>query len=270
MMRDRVARRWRPGAFLPRSSCWSPSSRGSCTCDARSASIYRRVLALEEHLAAVTEQHLSRHFRQVEALVGLHAVLRPDRDLPETRGWAASPDFLLGLVAHAMATKPRVIVECGQRRLHRLAGSMPIPQWLGPGPWPRAPDQTFASGRLESLTRRWCRIVGGGPRCAPAGVRPPFGQLGCGTAWASFRPARSSSRHAGGGWTAGDPGPTRALSGRPAPLRTTGEECDHLRRRHGASGRADHGRSLDRRHPDLVQEIRACEKGCVILRRCPR
>src|SRR4029453_6873879 len=75
--------------------------------------IYRRVLALEEHITSLRNVDLWRHFRQLEALVGLHAILRPDRDLPETRGWSASPDFLLGLVAHAMATRPRVIVECG-------------------------------------------------------------------------------------------------------------------------------------------------------------
>ncbi len=228
--------------------------------------IYGRVVALEEHITAVTEQHLSHHFRQVEALVGLHAVLRPDRDLPETRGWAASPDFLLGLVAHAMATKPRVIVECGSgvstasagRRLS-LNGSGQI---YSLEHLPEFRERTVGAGPTR------CCIAGGGPPCAPAGVRPPFGHL------VVVQPGRASDRrdrHAGGGWDCRRPWVhSRAIR----PARSSSNDW-----RGNATIFVDDMVRVDEQtivarwideHPDLVQEIRAYEKGCVILRRCPR
>src|SRR5258706_928310 len=52
-------------------------------------------------------------FRQSELLMALYAELKPAHALPRTRGWAASPDFLLNLVRHVFASQPRNIVECG-------------------------------------------------------------------------------------------------------------------------------------------------------------
>lgn len=51
-------------------------------------------------------------FRQLEALQGLYTDLGLTHSLPDTRGWAASPDFLLELTRHALADKPEVVVEC--------------------------------------------------------------------------------------------------------------------------------------------------------------
>lgn len=51
-------------------------------------------------------------FRQLEALQGLYVELALRRSLPDTRGWAASPDFLLELVRHARAVTPLTVVEC--------------------------------------------------------------------------------------------------------------------------------------------------------------
>ncbi len=51
-------------------------------------------------------------FRQMEALQGLYAELALQHSLPATRGWAASPDFLLEIVRHARARAPRHVVEC--------------------------------------------------------------------------------------------------------------------------------------------------------------
>jgi hypothetical protein len=51
-------------------------------------------------------------YRQLEALHSLYIDLRLERSLPDTRGWAASPDFLLELARHAFAAKPRLVVEC--------------------------------------------------------------------------------------------------------------------------------------------------------------
>lgn len=51
-------------------------------------------------------------FRQLEALQGLYAELDLKVSLPPTRGWAASPDFLLELVRHTRAQRPLTVVEC--------------------------------------------------------------------------------------------------------------------------------------------------------------
>lgn len=51
-------------------------------------------------------------FRQLEALHGLYAELSMSASLPATRGWAASPDFLLELVRHARSARPQCVVEC--------------------------------------------------------------------------------------------------------------------------------------------------------------
>lgn len=51
-------------------------------------------------------------FRQLEALQGLYAELGLEKSLPGTRGWAASPDFLMELVSRARAARPLIVVEC--------------------------------------------------------------------------------------------------------------------------------------------------------------
>jgi len=51
-------------------------------------------------------------FRQIEALQGLYAELDLKGSLPPTRGWAASPDFLLELARHARQSRPALVVEC--------------------------------------------------------------------------------------------------------------------------------------------------------------
>lgn len=51
-------------------------------------------------------------FDHVQHLLSLRDLLRPGFSLAGTRGWAASPDFLLPLVKHALKAKPTTIVEC--------------------------------------------------------------------------------------------------------------------------------------------------------------
>ena len=51
-------------------------------------------------------------FRQLEALQGLYTELGLKHSLPDTRGWAASPDFLLELARHALSERPQLVVEC--------------------------------------------------------------------------------------------------------------------------------------------------------------
>ena len=51
-------------------------------------------------------------FRQLEALQGLYAELDLKNSLPPTRGWAASPDFLLEIARYARTSRPLSVVEC--------------------------------------------------------------------------------------------------------------------------------------------------------------
>lgn len=51
-------------------------------------------------------------FRQLEALQALYLELGLKHSLPPTRGWAASPDFLLETARHALQHKPTAVVEC--------------------------------------------------------------------------------------------------------------------------------------------------------------
>jgi hypothetical protein len=58
-------------------------------------------------------QSASQDFRQTEALLSLHSLVRARAPLPQTRGWAASPDLLLFLVSLVISQRPRLIVELG-------------------------------------------------------------------------------------------------------------------------------------------------------------
>lgn len=69
------------------------------------------------HLMAYAQQGQSARapdnlFRQIEALQSLYVELDLDKSLPGTRGWAASPDFLLELVLYTRARRPVTVVEC--------------------------------------------------------------------------------------------------------------------------------------------------------------
>ena len=51
--------------------------------------------------------------RQVEARAVLEAKLDLGQPLPLTRGWAASPDFLLYVFDHILQYRPKTVVELG-------------------------------------------------------------------------------------------------------------------------------------------------------------
>lgn len=72
----------------------------------------RLVHILLHQVHDLTRQQPATLFRQLEALQGLYVELALRRSLPDTRGWAASPDFLLELVRHARAAHPLTVVEC--------------------------------------------------------------------------------------------------------------------------------------------------------------
>ena len=52
-------------------------------------------------------------FRQLESLLQLVAIIRPDPPLPDTRNGAASPDFLKKIVELMAAQRPKLVVEAG-------------------------------------------------------------------------------------------------------------------------------------------------------------
>lgn len=53
------------------------------------------------------------HYRQVEALFSLHALIEINHPLPPMRLWAASPDFLLLAVGLIRRERPRLVLELG-------------------------------------------------------------------------------------------------------------------------------------------------------------
>ncbi|MGP9536330.1 MULTISPECIES: class I SAM-dependent methyltransferase, partial [unclassified Halomonas] len=55
----------------------------------------------------------NRLYAQLESLSWLQRRLAIKGQLPPLRGWATSPDVLLRLHAHIMATRPKVIIEFG-------------------------------------------------------------------------------------------------------------------------------------------------------------
>ena len=59
------------------------------------------------------DEALFKQYRQLEALHALHLEFGFDKALPATRGWAASPDFLLVIARAVQEWRPKVIVECG-------------------------------------------------------------------------------------------------------------------------------------------------------------
>lgn len=51
-------------------------------------------------------------FQQMQAINALVSLLKPTFPLPTTRGWAASPDFLLELAQYTLEKKPINMIEC--------------------------------------------------------------------------------------------------------------------------------------------------------------
>ena len=73
--------------------------------------IHLASFSLTQSVAAI-ERETGRLFGQVQAYLDLKTVLALEKPLPPLRGWAASPDFLLIIASHTLASKPRTIVEC--------------------------------------------------------------------------------------------------------------------------------------------------------------
>jgi predicted O-methyltransferase YrrM len=59
------------------------------------------------------KNELGHHYHQVEALEQLLPLLKLSATLPPSRGWAASPDFLLTLSSIVRKQKPKLVLELG-------------------------------------------------------------------------------------------------------------------------------------------------------------
>ena len=53
------------------------------------------------------------HYKQVEALFSLFAMIKPRYPLPPLGGWAITPDFANHIISHIFEQKPKVILEIG-------------------------------------------------------------------------------------------------------------------------------------------------------------
>jgi predicted O-methyltransferase YrrM len=75
------------------------------------------LLLTQMELAGLLREQLTHElhydFRQVEALLSLFSTLRPDLPLPDTRDWAASPDFLKKLTELILRQEAQMVAEAG-------------------------------------------------------------------------------------------------------------------------------------------------------------
>jgi predicted O-methyltransferase YrrM len=71
-----------------------------------------RLDALTGKMAAL-EQAGQVEYRQLEAYLDLHGLIRPRAPMPALRGWAASPDVVRFLVETMIRQRPKLVVECG-------------------------------------------------------------------------------------------------------------------------------------------------------------
>ena len=67
----------------------------------------------KEILEEIIDTKLSNYFTQFEALQSIKQLFPEAVFLPPTRGWAASPDFLLKLVELVITESPKYVVELG-------------------------------------------------------------------------------------------------------------------------------------------------------------
>ncbi|HWM30655.1 MAG TPA: class I SAM-dependent methyltransferase [Methyloceanibacter sp.] len=68
---------------------------------------------LKEAIEEKLKKAVANEFRQSEAMGALLRLLPLKLPLPPTRGWAASPDFLLHLYQYISVKKPKMVVELG-------------------------------------------------------------------------------------------------------------------------------------------------------------
>lgn len=206
-------------------------------------------------------------FRQLEALQGLYTDLGLSHSLPDTRGWAASPDFLLELTRHALAEKPEVVVECSSgtstlvlARCMQINGSGKVyslehdpvfarqsRQQLerhGLSPWAEILDAPLTAQQFADATWPWYAVCG----------LPPDLEIDMLVIDGPPKATRSLARYPAG----------PALFGRLSPGAAVFLDD---------ASRPDEQQILRRwaaEFPEIEQRQLACEKGAAILRYRPR
>jgi len=76
------------------------------------AIVYHKLSSAIERLRQQLPKSSGNVIKQIEALLALQKQLGLRNPLPQTRGWAASPDFLRTLMQHALSARPACTVEC--------------------------------------------------------------------------------------------------------------------------------------------------------------
>jgi len=216
-------------------------------------------------LAALQDQAASapgQLYRQLEALACLQQELQLARSLPSTRGWAASPDFLLALVRQVQASAPCVVLECSSGAstvvLARALQQQGHGQLLS-----LEHDAYYATQTRRELARHglsgWAQVI-------DAPLRPHL--LG-GESWPWYDLAQLPAGLAIELLVIdGPPQATRSLARYPAgPLlfpMLSGGACVYL----DDAARAGEQAVLERwqaEFPQLQQSMLPCEKGCALM-----
>jgi len=71
------------------------------------------IIDMRHKITSEIETQNKRQFRQLDALLSIHAFIQGYQPLPSTRGWAASPDLLRILIDLIDEHQPQFIVEAG-------------------------------------------------------------------------------------------------------------------------------------------------------------
>jgi predicted O-methyltransferase YrrM len=74
--------------------------------------IHLKLFIFEDEIRALRTTDSVNLYRQVQAFMELRDLLQLVMPMPPLRLWAASPDFLLVIARHALASRPEIIVEC--------------------------------------------------------------------------------------------------------------------------------------------------------------
>lgn len=205
-------------------------------------------------------------FRQLEALQGLYAELDLKISLPPTRGWAASPDFLLELVRHARNARPQRVVECSSgistlvlARCMQLNGAGKV---LSLEHDPHYAQQTRAQLKQQGL-QNWAEVLD-----APLTPQALHGE-----SWPWYDISSLPADIAIDMLVIdGPPQATRKLARYPAAPLLVPKLAAQAHIFLDDAARNDEMAILQRwqdEFPALQQSTRACEKGCAVLLNAP-
>jgi hypothetical protein len=75
--------------------------------------IFTLILVGYVYIKLYPKYEIINHYNQLELLIPLYNKLNIKKHLPATKGYAASPDFLVEIVKIIEDKKPKVIIEAG-------------------------------------------------------------------------------------------------------------------------------------------------------------